>query len=55
VRVLLIPMNVLIVALASSYVTLSVLAPSYAAEVWMPYFLIVFCLAVTNLVLERRR
>lgn len=48
-------MNVLIVALAASYVTLGILVPHYAAEVWKPYFLVVFCLAVTNLALERRR
>jgi hypothetical protein len=49
------PLRLLIVALASSYVTLGVFAPRTAAALWAPYAIVMFVLAVGNLVVERRR
>ena len=48
-------MNTLVIVVVASYLTLSLLSPDHARELWAPYAVIAFCLAVTNLVLERRR
>lgn len=50
----LVTLPLLIVSVASSYLTLGVFAPSHARELWAPYAIVMFVLAVINLLIERR-
>lgn len=44
----------LIVAVASSYLTLGVFAPCHARGLWAPYAIVMFTLATANLLIEVR-
>jgi len=48
-------MHTITVAIASSYLTLGIFAAQHARDLWAPYAVVVFCLAVANLTLERRQ
>lgn len=45
----------LIVAIASSYLTLGIFASETAGKLWAPYAIVMFVLALINLLPERRR
>jgi len=47
--------QLLTVAVASSYLTLGIFAAEHARSLWAPYAVVTFVLAVTNLTMERRR
>lgn len=48
-------LHLAIVVVASSYLTLGVFAPTQARNLWAPYALLMFTLAVVNLLNERHR
>ncbi len=47
--------HMLIVIVATSYLTLGVFEPHRARALWAPYAAIIFVLAVVNMIRERRR
>lgn len=51
----LVRIHVVTIAVASSYLTLGVVAPSHARSLWAPYALVTFTLAVLALLMEHYR
>jgi hypothetical protein len=47
-------LQIITVALASSYVTLGIFDADRARELWMPYGVVMLGLVVTDLVVDRR-